>query len=149
MSDTGFEKILADIEQQLTDEQQILDGIEERLALSRERVKRLTQAKQNLSGEKPTTSRKRRGRPASSDGWSPSPESIQAVMTTLSESSEPMTLKEIEAATGRSHSHIDSVVRYLKQHELIRLYGKRGVASIYTSMPTTGLKETDDALAVA
>jgi DNA-binding transcriptional regulator GbsR (MarR family) len=60
-----------------------------------------------------------------------------------------MTIREIEQATGRSHSHVDSVVRYLKRHELIRLYGNRGSAALYTSMPNTGLKETDDALAAA
>ena len=45
-----------------------------------------------------------------------------------------MSIKDIEKQTGRSHSHVDGAVRYLRANELIRLAGKRGTAYVYAPM---------------
>lgn len=140
----SFGKILSDIEGQLQLEQQELDELEAKVAEARERVSRLRKAHRDLTGE-PAQGKTRQRKRKSNNDWKPGPESIQAVLTVLSEAGESLPIKEIEERSGRSHSHIDSVVRYLRDHDLIRLDGKRGTAYVYALMPNTGLKETENA----
>lgn len=141
----SFEKILEGIEAQLQEDEQTLEEMEKQAAGMRERVSRLRKAHRDLSGE-PAQS-KAKGKPRKSQAnVQPTPESTQAVLTVLSEANEPLSIKAIEERSGRSHSNVDSTVRYLRAHELIRLAGKRGTAYVYALMETQPvLKEAESA----
>jgi hypothetical protein len=126
-------KILEDIEAQLEEDLANLAEMEQDVAGMRERVSRLRKALRDLKGEPPPG--KPRGRPRKSERVRPpSTASIQAVMVTLSEADEPLSVKMIEERAQRSHSNIDATVRYLRAHEMIRLAGRRGMAHVYALM---------------
>lgn len=143
----SFDKILEDIDRQLEEDRATLGELEQQVAGMRERVQRLVAAKRAMS--LPRKPAKGQAKPRKVDkghsDWKPGPESIQAILTVLSEAPAALTIKQIEMATGRSHSHIDSSVRYLRDHELVRLAGRKGMANLYAPMTNTGLKETDSA----
>ena len=151
MSDENFfEELVQDIDGKLEVEQKFLDELEKQVREVRDRTSKLRQAKRALLGEKaqPAKSKPARGYTgAHNPNWKPNDQSVQAILTSLAEADEPLTLKEIEDRAGWSHSHVDSTVRYLRKHEMVRLAGKRGTANVYTPMPngSTGLKETEHA----
>ena len=143
----SFERIVASIEQQLEEDQTTLAEMESQITGMRERVSRLQKARRDLLGESPQ-GRARRKEPSKTqkiaNGWTPSKESVRDILATM-EKDGPLTIRELVERTQWSHSHIDSSIRYLRRHEIVRLNGKRGTANLYSPMPNhTGLKETED-----
>jgi hypothetical protein len=148
MSIENFDGIIQSIVLQLQEEREVLEGLEVQIAEARERVSRLEKSRRALIGEPAQGKARQRGRPKKGEGngWTPSPESVRAILTVVSEAAEPLPIKEIERLSGWSHSHVDSTVRYLRRHEMIRLAGRDGTANLYAPMPNQPvLKEAEDA----
>lgn len=142
-----FQDLIDGIQGRLETEQEVLDAIKNQIKLHEDRVKRLKASLRALQQETENNPQKKRVRKGAYEGRAPTPEMIQGVLVALSEFDGPMSIKEIEQRTGRSHSATDYTVRYLRNQEMVRLAGKRGTANVYAPMNSTALKEAENGAA--
>lgn len=124
------------------------DGLEElRSELSRrtDQCQRLTQAIRVLSKEKPAAKPPPQRKPRrgySIDGSvapdrdlkEPDPKQIDRLMAFLTTSSNPQSMSEIATELGLTSPGARPYVDWLRQREMVRFAGRRGMAYLYTTM---------------
>jgi hypothetical protein len=138
-----LQDLIDSLQGRLDTEQEVLDSIEKQKAIHQDRVKRLRTSLRALRQEPEDKPQKKPSVPKPA----PSAQMIQAILTVINEADKPLTIKEIEERSQRSHSATDYTVRYLRNQEMIRRARNRGMAHTYAPMNTTALKEADNGAA--